>query len=103
MVITIFRQSGSQVKLPGAVVGKTCGQVCSYWLGMVSSSKKKYRSWYSFSPARARWAHSCSSEVWFITKSRQTLIPFWWQALVRALKSSMVPSSGWMVRKSATA
>ena len=30
--------SSHHVKLPGAVLGNTCGTVCSYWSGMVRSS-----------------------------------------------------------------
>ena len=56
--MTTLCASSHQVKLPGAVCGKTCGTVCSNWFGMSQLSKKKYRSWYSFSPAFARLAHS---------------------------------------------
>ena len=33
-----------QLKLPGAVVGNTCGTVRSYSFGVTQLSKKKYRS-----------------------------------------------------------
>ena len=91
------------MKFPGAVVGNTWGTVFSYSLGMSQLSKKKYRLRATGSPARAATAQEWAWLVWFITKSRQQAIPRSWQAAVRSSRSAMVPSSGWTVRKSATA
>ena len=59
-----------------------------------------------FEPIYARlafFAHSWSSEVWFITKSIHRLMPFLWQAPASASRSSIVPRFSCTLRKSATA
>ena len=41
--------------------------------------------------SRARWNHSCSDEVWFITRSTMTRMPRSWAPSMNALTSSIVP------------
>ena len=70
------------VKLPGAVVGNTSGRSAHIMKEYHNYQRKKVTVLIFFSPARARFAHSWSSDVWFMTKSRQTLMPRLWQASV---------------------
>jgi hypothetical protein len=49
---------------------------------------------------RASWNHGCASEVWFMTRSAMTRIPREWAASTKVRKSSTVPRSGWIWKKS---